>query len=46
MINCVIIMRNNISTNHTVNNKAAVLLNTSAKPLQSGEEERAAFSFL
>lgn len=46
MINCAIIMRNNISTNHTVNNKGATLLNSSAEHSQSGEEERAALPFL
>lgn len=46
MINCVIIMHHNISANHTVNNKDAMLLNSLAEGLQSGEKERAVFSFL
>lgn len=39
-------MCNNIGTNHTVNNKDATFLNSSAEDLQSGEEERAAFSLM
>lgn len=39
-------MPDNISTNHTVNNKDAILLNSLAEGLQSGEEERAVFAFL
>lgn len=39
-------MHDNISTNHTVNNKDAVLLSSSAEGLQFGKEERAVFSFL
>lgn len=46
MINYIIIMHENISTNHRVNNKDAVLLNSLAEGLQSGEEMRAVFSFL
>lgn len=46
MINCVIIMHDNISTNHSVNNKDAILSHSLAEGLQSAEEEKAVFSFL
>lgn len=46
MINCVIIIHYNISTNHAMNEKDAVLLSSLAEGLQFGKEERAVFSFL